>query len=455
LLDVVAQVNKDAKNWDGAVIKQINDLEVGSPVAQDQRSIAKGETLEDAPDVKDPSKPEEPAADTSAAGGMAGADSMASMMSQMGGMRGGMMGMGGGGAAPETVSYIKQATENGQFKVMPVEMSVLIEQDHIQDLLVALENSPMTIQVMDFEMQKPTARVAKPEKGTQMAFGGMMGGMGMMGSDMMAGMMSSMMGRRGVGGYGGNMARQGMMGMPGMAGMGGYGSMMGMGMGPAETRKGVDVRSKNRGKEAEERAKAAKTAVASTLHDPYYNVVEVKVYGQARFFNPPPAEETPAPSQAEGDTEKKAEADAEKKAEPEKKTDAETKAAEPRAEAPKAEAEKKAETPRPTPRRRPRRPRPSRKRRPTRPRLRRKRRPTRPRLRRPRRSNRTTEPVPNRDGRGRPSSRPAPPRSVSGEEPPTWRTRKSRSSKPWVYDTARRPSSPWRACSAFSSCSWR
>ena len=56
-------------------------------------------------------------------------------------------------------------------------MSVLIEQDHIQDFLVALENSPMTIQVMDFEMGKPTARVVKPKKGENMGFGMMMGGL--------------------------------------------------------------------------------------------------------------------------------------------------------------------------------------------------------------------------------------------------------------------------------------
>ena len=47
-LDVVAQVNKNAKDWDSAIIKQINLLEVGNSMAQDQRSIAKGETLDEA-----------------------------------------------------------------------------------------------------------------------------------------------------------------------------------------------------------------------------------------------------------------------------------------------------------------------------------------------------------------------------------------------------------------------
>ena len=46
LLEVVAQVNKKAKDWDSAIIKQINDLEVGTLVAQDQRSLAKGEPTE-------------------------------------------------------------------------------------------------------------------------------------------------------------------------------------------------------------------------------------------------------------------------------------------------------------------------------------------------------------------------------------------------------------------------
>ncbi len=37
VLDVIAQVNKQAKNWDSAIIKQIEALEVGNPLAQDQR----------------------------------------------------------------------------------------------------------------------------------------------------------------------------------------------------------------------------------------------------------------------------------------------------------------------------------------------------------------------------------------------------------------------------------
>jgi hypothetical protein len=51
LLDVVAKANDSvgAKDWDGAIIKQINAIEVGTPTAQDQKSLAKGVVLEPAP----------------------------------------------------------------------------------------------------------------------------------------------------------------------------------------------------------------------------------------------------------------------------------------------------------------------------------------------------------------------------------------------------------------------
>ena len=54
----------------------------------------------------------------------------------------------------------------------------------------------MSIQVMDFELERPTSRVVKPEKGTAMSsmYGG--GGMGMM-------MGGNMMRRFGMSGYGG------------------------------------------------------------------------------------------------------------------------------------------------------------------------------------------------------------------------------------------------------------
>ena len=84
---------------------------------------------------------------------------------------------------------MKAEADKGQYKIMPVVMTVLIDQDHVQDFLVELENSPMSIQVMDFELERPTARVAKPEKGAE-PVGGFGGGMGM-GMMMGGGMMSS------------------------------------------------------------------------------------------------------------------------------------------------------------------------------------------------------------------------------------------------------------------------
>ena len=84
-LEVVAQVNKNAKDWDSAIIKQINMLEVGSNVAQDQRSLAKGETLEEAEAIKAPGSE---TADTAAAPADAGGP-MAGMMQMMMGRRGG------------------------------------------------------------------------------------------------------------------------------------------------------------------------------------------------------------------------------------------------------------------------------------------------------------------------------------------------------------------------------
>ncbi len=111
VLEVVAQVNKNAKNWDDAIIKEIESLEVGNPVAQDQRSVAKGEQLEPAADIYAPGEEEAAAAAAAPGGGsssmsMSGASAMASQMGggikgrgeagAMGGMGMSMSMMGGG-----------------------------------------------------------------------------------------------------------------------------------------------------------------------------------------------------------------------------------------------------------------------------------------------------------------------------------------------------------------------
>jgi hypothetical protein len=302
LLEVVAEVNKNAKDWNSAIIRQIEVLEVGNPNAQDQYSLAKNQELEEAKNILAPGETEETTESGAGAagGGMPGAPGgMAQMMASMKG--GGGMGMRGGAAAnqnSESVYYVKAGNDQ-QYKILPVQMTVLIDQDHVQDLLVELENSPMSIEVKDFELQRPTARVVKPEKGTEMAGMGGMGGM-----PGMAGMMGSMMGgNRGMTGYGGMMgqmqnqmammqrqsmqSQMGSMGRMGMAGMGGAASA---------ARKGQDNRSVDRVKKRKEEETKVNESKGPSLFDPYFDIVEVTVYGQARFFQPPPVEATAEPS---------------------------------------------------------------------------------------------------------------------------------------------------------------
>ncbi len=299
-LEVVAQVNKNAKDWDSAIIKQINLLEVGNSTAQDQRSIAKGETLEEAESIVAPGTEKPEAAEALAVTGMEGM--MRARVGQGMGMPGGMSG--GGGGASEGIFFVKPETDRGQYKILPILMSVLIDQDHIQDLLVELENSPMSIQVMEPELQRPSTRVTKPEKGTMGDFSGY-------GEAMMGGMMRGMGGRMGVRGRMGG----GMMGYGGMAS--GYSAMMsrmmgqgmdrmggammrgGAGMTAGPSRTGTDKRGTDRSKTRAEEKKTVEAAKGPSLFDPYFNIVEVKVYGQARFYNPPPVEPAAEPSPGE------------------------------------------------------------------------------------------------------------------------------------------------------------
>ena len=90
VLEGIAGVNKNAKKWNEAVVRQIVSLEVGSPDAQDQRSLAKNETLEESKGIYAPG--EEPKADDSGGGGggVGGGGG-----GKLGGM--GMGGMTGGG----------------------------------------------------------------------------------------------------------------------------------------------------------------------------------------------------------------------------------------------------------------------------------------------------------------------------------------------------------------------
>jgi hypothetical protein len=288
LLDVVAKVNDGvgAKDWEGAVVKQINLLEVGSPLDQDQESMAKGETLLP-PDSLMPAGGAAPAAPPTVPSAPGGGESRPGM--------GG--GMGGPANAPSNeVYYIK--TDSQQFKTLPIRMSVLVDQARLQNFLVGLENSPMAIVVSEVEFAKPLAAVSKPAIGekTSFAMGGSRMGSGGRADEMMMGSggaaaraMAGSMGRRAPGpGMGGGAEA-------GMAGRGG------MGAPGASTKGGVDNRGKNDAKARADREKKEKDAANKKDEkkiDQYYNVIEVTVYGRARFYLAPPAPPQTQPSTA-------------------------------------------------------------------------------------------------------------------------------------------------------------
>jgi hypothetical protein len=291
LLEVVAQVNHSAKDWNTAAIKQINVLEVGNAASQDQRSMAKAETLSEAPPITDPALPP-PAAPTDPNAPAAGQPTQQNA---------------------DSVYYIK--SDSTQFKILPFQISVLIEQDRMQDLLVALENSPMAIQVMEFEMSKPSTRVVKPVKGQMTNFGSYTGEnfqqINRTSTYMPSPMISS--------------------GMPRPGAPGG--------------RVGIDRRAIDRAAKRKMEEEAAKGGATHTIHDPYFNIVEISVYGQARFYNPPPPEPAPEPSVAaapEGTPPAGAAEAPKAEAEAEAPKEGAAPAATPNGEAPKAEAPKDA-----------------------------------------------------------------------------------------------------------------
>ncbi|MGP0068374.1 MAG: hypothetical protein ACLQGP_32850 [Isosphaeraceae bacterium] len=313
VLDVIAQVNKAATSWDSAIVKQVEALEVGNPLAQDQRSLANSEELKPADEILAPGQESSAAAEEGGGGGgmMAGmampGGGGGRSRGAMGGMAamGAMGGMGGGGAASSgakydnKIYYITPAIDKGQYKILPILVTVLIDQDRVQDFLVELENSPMSIQVMDFELARPSSRVVKPEKGAA-PMGGMTGMMGMMGG---MGRMRGMMGG-GQAGFGGMMGMMGQMGRGGM--MREEGGMMGMmggmrgGMAAAiPERKGTSIRGTDSKAEREKTLKEIEEKKGPSFFDPYFDIVEVTIYGKARFFLPPPEEPASEPSLGE------------------------------------------------------------------------------------------------------------------------------------------------------------
>ncbi|WP_169976142.1 hypothetical protein [Tautonia rosea] len=336
ILEVIAEVNRKAgaKDWETAAIKQLTRLEVGNPAAVDHRTTALGFELKDPPEVTKGGQAIEP--ETPSAGGMAGmgggqADSMRGMMEggaggasgMMPGMMEGMEGMAammggmGGMGTSKGGGPVRFLQEDGVelFRDYPAYVSVLIDQNSIQNLLVEFENSPMTMRVLEANWTRPKTRVQPPVKGQGFSGYAGMGGFGMgMGGGVygMEGMMPGMMG--GMPGEMGMMQMQGMMGMPGEMGMMQMQGMMGMpgemgmmpgmmggrGMGAPSnqprSRVKRDLAGPNQKKDGSEETEPEKV----TIFDPYYNVVELQVYVQARFYYPP-APEAPADSQSPGE----------------------------------------------------------------------------------------------------------------------------------------------------------
>src|SRR5205823_3337270 len=64
-------------------------------------------------------------------------------------------------------------------------------------------------------------------------------------------------------------------------------------------RKGRDVRGEKRAEKRKGQTEAIKKMAPVVVHDPYHNIVEGTVYGQARFYNPPAPAAESGPSQSE------------------------------------------------------------------------------------------------------------------------------------------------------------
>ena len=68
---------------------------------------------------------------------------------------------------------------------------------------------------------------------------------------------------------------------------------------PVPERKGIDKRNVNTKEVRTKKEEAVKNSKGVTLFDPYFDIVQVTVYGQARFFNAPPAQPAAEPSPGE------------------------------------------------------------------------------------------------------------------------------------------------------------
>jgi hypothetical protein len=318
VLDVVAKVNEraKAKDWESAPLKEIQVLMVGNQMAVDHATRAKGVALKSDPDLTPPGQAAAPApAADASAGDAGGRRDGGDQMGGQGGQAGSMMGSGGmmGTQASAKVEYIDKPGIT-QYRVYPILIKVLIDQNRLQDLLVEFQNSPMSMQVMEVNIRRPAQRVKPPVKGMQLAgmmgsmgSGGMMGGMAMEGGGlfgMMSGQGMGMAMEGGNDGYAAMMQGMSMMGRgQGMAMEGGMmggqgGSGLGSSLGPnVAAKKRVDPKAAK--KEEAEKPEEEKAETKIEIFDPYYNIIEAEIFAQARFYNQPPplpAEATPAAS---------------------------------------------------------------------------------------------------------------------------------------------------------------
>jgi hypothetical protein len=274
LLDAVAKINEtvNAKTWDEAIVKQINLVDVGAYLDQDQKSVAEGVALVPADALLPEGAPAPPP--VAPAGGPGGGAPGASPGASPGG---------NSQAATNEVYYLKN--DSKQYKTLPIKMTVLVDQSKLADFLVGLENSPITIQVLEAEVARPSSPVTKPEMGENSSNGngGPRGSMRMMPGEM----------ARGGPGYGGRAPG----GAPGIAasgaargGPGGAPGSYGRGGTANAPPKGEDARGTNKQLERKNANKeASKTkGEQKPKADQYYNIVEVTVYGQARFYLAPP-----------------------------------------------------------------------------------------------------------------------------------------------------------------------
>lgn len=280
LLEVVDSVNKKATNWDEATIKQLSAIDVGVEAAMDQtwgvKKDAEREKLKTTPPIL-PGNAPPPEEKTEKVGDK---DPMEALMK----------GNGGSSSDSSEVAFIEPS--GGQYRLYPIYLSVTMDQSRINDLFHALRNSPMAIQIKEVEISRPEERVKRPEKGKETALGASVDLPGAGGSDLNR--YSGMANRRGgsrdaMKNYAAQMSQE-LQGMGGSTG-GMFGDLAKSSTpstgGLDASREKIDLREVNRtGKKKVEPKAKSQPAKVETI-DPYYYLIDVRINGFARFYNPP------------------------------------------------------------------------------------------------------------------------------------------------------------------------